>query len=210
MRKKRISSRDLRYVALFAILSTVIISSAAYVTLTPLPSEQFFAMWILGSKGLASSYYPNNDPNLRVGQSVNWTIGVNNQMSQLEYVIVRVKLLNSTIQSPNEFTGTPSPAPTLTEFRRVLVNNETWSIPFVWALSKVTGSSNYLTITALSINGVSFSGNLASASSGLNYRFIFELWFYDANTNQLTFSWSSRNVVHAVWNQLWFNATATP
>jgi hypothetical protein len=206
-RKLRISSRDLRYVALFAVISTMITSSAAYVIVSPQPSEQFFLMRVLGSNGLEENYYPNNNSTLTIGESVNWTIGVYNHMSSLEYVVIRVKLLNSTILGPDELTATPSPAPTLLEFRRILVDNETYSLPFVWKLNDVTASGNYLRIIALTINGTPFAGSLATAESGLNYRFVFELWFYDTNTNQLSFSWTTQSTIHIVWNQLWFNAT---
>jgi hypothetical protein len=38
------------------------------------------------------------------------------------------------METPNDTTGQPSQAPTVLEFARVLVNNETWSIPFVWEI----------------------------------------------------------------------------
>jgi len=188
-------------------VSMIIASSAAYITLNPAPTEQFFAMWVLGSNGLAADYYPNNNPNLTINESVNWTIGVNNHMSPLAYVVVRVKLLNSTTPGPDSSTGIPSPAATLIEFRRVLVDNETWSIPFVWEVSNVTTSGNYVKITTLVINGMPFSGNMARAESGLNYRLVFELWFFDPNTGQLSFSWTTQATMHVVWDQIWFNAT---
>jgi hypothetical protein len=164
-------------------------------------------MWVLGSNGLAEHYYPNDNPNLAVGDQVNWTLGVYNHMASIEYVVVRVKLLNSTLASPDEVTGKPSPVSPLTEFTRVLLDNETWSIPFVWKILNATQKGGSLSITRLSVNQTLLSGEFASAVSGFNFRFVFELWFYDENANDLVFSWRTSDTSHSVWTQIWFNAT---
>jgi hypothetical protein len=208
-RKLKISAQDFRYLLAFTVITTIVASGVAYAVLRPPPSEQFYAMYILGSNGLAEHYYPNDNPDLAVGVPVNWTIGIYNHMGSLEYVVVRVKLLNSTLASPDELTGTPSSVVPLFEFVRVLVNNETWSIPFVWRLLSLSSSSGGVQITGISINHVAFTGNLARAISGVNYRFIFELWFYGKATNDLVFSWQAQNVQHSVWTQIWFNVTST-
>lgn len=181
----------------------------AYTVLRPPPSEQFYAMYILGSNGLAEHYYPNDNPNLKIGEPINWTIGIYNHMGSLRYVVVRVKLLNSTLPSPDELTGVPSSVAPLLEYARVLVDNETWSIPFVWRIMSVSQNLGELMITGMSINQTTISGNLIRAVSGHNYRLVFELWFYDKSTNDLAFSWRTQNTQHSVWTQIWFNATAT-
>jgi len=193
----------------FAAVATVVTSAVAYGFLNPPPSEQFFALWILGSEGLAEHYYPNDDPNLTTGEEVNWTLGVYNHMGSLQYAVVRVKLLNATTASPDDLTGTPSPASPLFEFTRVLVDNETWSLPFKWSIENLDARGRSLILTGLAINQAHFRGELASAVSGFNYRFIFELWFYDQTSNDLSFSWEISNVKHSVWTQIWFNATVT-
>ena len=204
----KINKRDFHYLLAFALATIVVSSGAAYVLLNPPLPEQFYAMYILGSNGLAEHYYPNDNPNVAVGQPVNWTIGVYNHMGSLQYVVVRVKLLNSTQQSPDELTGTPSSVPTLFEFTRILADNETWSIPFVWEILNANLNSGQLVITRISINQNAISGNLVKAVSGNNYRFVFELWFYDRPTNDLAFSWHTQNTQHSVWTQVWFNATS--
>lgn len=190
-------------------MATVVTSGVAYGTLYPPPSEQFFAMWILGSEGLAEHYYPRDDPNLRAGEQINWTLAVYNHMGSLQYVVVRVKLLNSTIASPDELTGRPSPVPSLLEFARVLVDNETWSVPFKWTILNTSPRGGSLMLTGLSIEQANLGGELVTAASGINYRFVFELWFYDPEFNNLAFSWETMNVKHSVWTQIWFNVTAT-
>jgi hypothetical protein len=211
LRRKRlkISAQDFRYLLAFIVVATIVASGVAYGVLNPPPAEQFYAMYILGSNGLAENYYPNNNPNLTVGEPVNWTMGIYNHMGSLQYVVVRVKLLNSTLQSPNELSGTPSSVAPLLEFARVLVNNETWSIPFVWKLLGVSSSAGEVLITGISINQVVLRGNLGKAVSGINYRLVFELWFYDIATNDLVFSWHTQSTQHSVWTQIWFNVTTT-
>jgi uncharacterized membrane protein len=211
LRRKRlkISAQDFRYLLAFAVTATIVTSGVAYGVLNPPPSEQFYAMYILGSNGLAEHYYPNDNPNLTVGQPVNWTIGVYNHMGSPEYVVVRVKLLNSTLRSPDELTGTPSSVSPLLEFVRVMVNNETWTMPFVWTLLGLRSSVGRILITEISINQFAFTGDLAEAASGFNYRLVFELWFYDMTTNGLVFSWHAQSSQHSVWTQIWFNVTTT-
>ena len=193
----------------FAIIATVVASTLAYVTLNPRPEEHFFASWILGSQSLAANYYPNDNPNIGVREEVRWALGVYNHMGSLQYVVLRVKLLNSTMTSPNDALGQPSLAPAILEFSRVLVNNETWSIPFVWEILNSTLKGGHVTITRVSINQTSLTGQFASAVSGYNFRFVFELWYYDTATNDLAFSWRTDGQVHSVWTQIWFNATQT-
>ena len=208
-RRRKISSPDLRYVIAFAVIATIATSGVAYTILYPAPPERFFAMYVLGSTGMAEHYYPNDNPSIGVGQEVHWTLGVYNHMGELEYVVVRVKLINSTTASPNDLTGTPSPAAAIFEFRRVLVGNETWSIPFTWQMTNLTQKANDVQITGLLLNDNPLSGRLASAESGYNFRFVFELWFYDERIADLTFSWQTNMGPRSVWNQLWFNGTIT-
>jgi uncharacterized membrane protein len=208
-RKLKISEQDLRYLLAFTAIVIVLASGVGYTVLRPPPSEQLYAMYILGSNGLAEHYYPNDNPNLTIGEPINWTIGIYNHMGSLQYVVVRVKLLNSTLPSPDELTGVPSSVAPLLEYARVLVDNETWSIPFVWRIMSVSQNLGELMITGMSINQTTISGNLIRAVSGHNYRLVFELWFYDKSTNDLAFSWRTQNTQHSVWTQIWFNATAT-
>jgi hypothetical protein len=211
-KKLRISSKDLRYLIAFFVIVTVTVSALAYVELTPPYTDQFFSMWIVGSNGLTENYFPSNNPNLIPGEQVNWTLGVYNHMSALEYVVVRVKLLNSTEISPNELTGVASPVQEIFEFARVLVSNETWTIPFPWAIVDATSVNGVVLITGLSINGTMITANLAQAAGGVDFRFVFELWFYDQTAGNLAFSWTTTTptpTTYSVWTQLWFNATAS-
>lgn len=208
-KKLKIKSRDFKYVVAFAIIATIISSGVALRTLNPPPGEQYFAMWVLGANGLAEHYYPNDNLYFGIDEPLNWTIGVQNQMHAIEYVVVQVKLLNSSLTWPDNQTGTPSPVPPLLEFARVLTSNETWSIPFNWMLVAVTRSYSRETITirSLSINQNQLNVTYVSAYPG-RFRFVFELWFYDETSNQLVFSQPTNAGPRSVWTQIWFNAQA--
>lgn len=203
----KISHRDSHFILTFALVATILISGVAYLVLFPAATERYFAMSILSSGELANSYYPNNNPTLTSGERVNWTIGVYNHMAELEYVVLRVKLLNSTLEGPDELTGTPSPVSDFFEFSRILLDNESWSIPFIWSILNVTQQGQSFFITGISINQFMISGNLGSATAGMKFRLVFELWFYDDSAGKLSFSWSKEQPFHSVWTQVWFNAT---
>ena len=206
-RNLKLSSKELKYLVAFLAVVTVTVSALTYTQLSPPYTDQFFSMWIVGPNGLASNYYPNNNPTLIPGEEVNWVVGVYNHMNALEYVVVRVKLLNATEIAPNELTGVASPAPEIFEFARILVNNETWMISFPWEIIDTSTANNVMTITRLVVNGTTLSGNLAQAVGGSDFRFVFELWFYDPNGGTLVFSWSTPSSSYSAWTQLWFNVT---
>lgn len=209
MRKKRLrlSAQDRQYVLAFFVVATVVTSGLAYLTLTPPRKDEFYAMWILGSGGKAENYYPKENATLKVNQVLNWTLGVYNHMGSLQYAVIRVKLLNSTIASPNSSLGIPTPVTPLLEFRRVLLDNETWSMSFTWRILSLAQVGESIVITGLSIGESVFTGQLASAVSGFNFRFVFELWFYSELEGDLVFFWEVQNSRRSVWTQMWFNAT---
>jgi hypothetical protein len=154
---------------------------------------------------MAEHYFPNDNPNIRLGEEVNWTLGVYNHMSALQYVVIRVKLLNSTSASPNDTLGEPSPAPVILEFAQVLVSNQTWSIPFDWEVSNYTVRAGNIVITSLLVNQSPLHGQFANAIFGQGFRFVFELWFYNIETNNLAFSWYTDGRPTDVWTQVSFN-----
>lgn len=203
----KIRSKDIRYVAALALAATIVMSAAIYTILNPPPSEQFLAIWLLGSTGLAENYYPNGNPNLRVGDQISWTLGVFNHMGALEYVVVQVKLLNATAPGPDDINATPSPVPPLLKFSRVLVDNETWTVPVQWIILNAIRTGRSITITGLSINGIHLNGTLATAPSGYNFHLVFELWLYEQNDNSLVFFWKTYDLKHDAWTQIWFNVT---
>jgi len=186
----------------------MIYSTIAYVLVNPMPKEQFFQLYVLGSKHMIGDYYPSNTTTITPNTNVSWYIGVTNFMGSIQYVLIKAKLCNLTIQPPNQTLATPSPAPEIATFKRVLLDNETWEFPFTWSIKSVEkrGESVYLN---LEINGVEIGVVNVAAVKGSNFRIIFELWTYDFDSGEFIFGWKTKDERRAAWVQLWFNTTLT-
>jgi uncharacterized membrane protein len=201
--------RERRTWVIVFITFLVIFEAAAYVATTPRPTEQFFQVYVLGSNHLAADYYPNDDPNIRLGDSVRWYVGVTNFMGSVQLVDVRVKLGNETISPPDDQSGLPSPAPLVAESLRFLQDNETWEFPFVWQILNVTESQGATRILLLQINNQTYPVQSVDAVNGYNFRFIIELWTWNVDSNGFGFGWYAGSEHRVAWLQVWFNATST-
>ena len=203
-------SEDTRRAVIIFISATIIFSMLAYVSVTPRPKEQFFQFYVLGETRMAERYYPDNNPDIPVGRLVKWYLGATNFMGSVQYVVIKVKLGNSTIRAPDDINYTPSAAPVLHEFGRVLMDNETWEFPFAWIIGEVIEIGDMTCATVLVINvkdGAEVRSGQVSALNGHNFRIIFELWTLDPLTEDLVFGWRAGGERRVAWLQVWFNAT---
>jgi len=203
-------SEDVKRAVVIFISATIIFSALAYVAVTPRPKEQFFQLYVLGETRMAERYYPDDNPNIPVGRSVEWYLGATNFMGSVQYVVIKVKLGNSTIKAPDDVNYMPSPAPVLLEFSRVLMDNETWEFPFAWIIGEVSDTGDMTCATVLVINvkdGAEVRSGQVSALNGHNLRIIFELWTFDPLTEDLVFGWRVGGERRVAWLQMWFNAT---
>lgn len=161
--------------------------------------ERFSELYILGPGRMAEDY-PFN-----VGAAVNYLVyvGVGNHMGCSAYYVVYVKFRNQTEPLPNATAGTPSPLPSLYEYRVFLEDGKTWEAPLTFSFSDVSFSENRSWVAGLVINGVAFSVNkLASLdveNSGYYYQLFIELWIY--NNESRSFEFHNRFV------GLWLNMT---
>jgi hypothetical protein len=191
------------------ICSLVIFSTLAYVTVVPRPREQFFQIYVLGENRKAERYYPNNNPNIAVGQQVRWHVGATNFMGSVQYIVIKAKLGNSTISAPDDKNHLPSPAPALLEFRRVLLDNETWEFPLTWTMKEIKMVSGGVELALLDMNGARIKDRGVSALRGQNFRVILELWTLDSDSGSLMFGWRAGSERRVAWLQVWFNATSS-
>jgi len=179
-----------------------------YATIATRPTQPFFELFVLGSNGTAADYFPNST-NLAVGENVNWTLGVVNQMGSMQLADIRVKLGNETIISPNDTQATPSPAPLVTEFKHFILANETWTLPFSWHVSNYTSSDGRVMITKLSINNVTYPLQDAptcqtGVSESCSFKLIFELWTWNTDDADFQFGWWNGQRQIVAWLQIWF------
>ena len=173
----------------------------------PIRDEKFFSFSVLGQDGLAYNYYPGDDPNIELEEEVNWFIHLYNHMGDLQYVAVRVKLLNSTMSAPDSNICNPSPAPMIYEVRRVLFNNETWIFPFSWSVINVEWVGNFLNVSSFSINDNVIDTHIVSIN-GYNYRVVLELWIFNETLGDFQYVWGQNDEFRCAWIQVWFNVTS--
>jgi len=200
-------SEDMKRAVTIFVSATMVFSTLAYVAVTPRPREQFFQIYVLGEAKKAERYYPNNNPNIPTGQVVKWYVGTTNFMGSVQYVVIKVKLGNSTIKAPDDAARIPSPAPVLLQFKRVLMNNETWEFPFMWTVKETSVSGGVVNPTLLEINGVGVWNSQVGALRGYNFRIVFELWTFDPENENFVFGWRTGAERRVAWLQIWFNAT---
>jgi hypothetical protein len=161
---------------------------------------------VLGSNGKLEHYYPNDDPEISVNTTVRWYVGLTNSMGSVQYVVIVFKLGNESIAPPNETSFTPSPAPVIMQYSRVLLDNETWEFPFQWSIIKVNRVQNAASLT-LYVNGMVVDMPAVVNQGGRNFRIIIELWVYNSDVDAFEFGWSAGTERRASWLQVWFNAT---
>jgi hypothetical protein len=186
----------------------IVFEMIAYVSTTPRPQEQFFQFYALGANRMAADYYPNNNSNIRPNQPVKWYVGVTDLMGNVQLVSIRVRLGNEIISAPDDVQGVPSPAPLVTEFTRVIQENETWELPFVWQIMNSSTTEGSARILELQINNQTVAMQNSTAPDGYNFRLIFELWTWNLDSGGFEFGWWQATEHHVAWLQLWFNATA--
>lgn len=192
------------FIALF-----IIFEAASYVATTPQQTEEFFQLYVLGANHMTADYYPNDDPNIGLGESVSWYLGVTNFMGSVQLVAIRIRLGNQTIQPPNDQTDAPSSAPLVMEFQRFLSDNETWEFPFVWEIMNATTSGGVTRVLGLEINNQTYPVVGLGAQNGFNLRFIIELWTWNVDSDSFGFGWYAGSQQSVAWLQIWFNATTT-
>ena len=199
--KKILTSRA--FLGLFMSL-LVISSSVVYVASEPRPRERFLSISTLGPNMMAEDYYPKNSSAIDVGETINWYLNVKNDMGNVEYVSVRVKLLNSTETIPDDSAHLPSPTNAIIEMEQVLSDDSVWVIPLTWTITEIDKKQGYTMVKSLEINNV-LANDLNVASTDGNFRMIIELWRYDTETGNFSFAWSSGLAQRSAWNQIWFS-----
>jgi uncharacterized membrane protein len=186
--------------------SLAIFTTLAYVATTPRPSEEFFQIYVLGDDHRLEHYYPNDNSTISPHTIVRWYVGATNSMASAQYAILEFKLGNASIPAPNENTATPSSAPILVQYDRVLLQNETWEFPFSWEIvgENQTGSAISLEVN---VNGTTIKMPNPITQGGINFRIFIELWVYNPASNSVEFGWETGSQRRAAWLQVWFNAT---
>jgi hypothetical protein len=199
----------LRNRKLFIVIFLVLLISIYAMNLlatVPQRYDQYFALYTLGAAGTAEHYFPGDSANIFPGVRVSWFISVYDHMGSVELVNVVFRLLNESMLGPNQLNMTPGERPPFYESMRLLLPNETWTLPIVWSVSNATASGQAITIQSIQINGDVLSENVGTtAAGGHNFRIVIELWVFNETTGTFAFQWTANDEARVAWNQIWFN-----
>ena len=182
----------------------LIIAIALISAFWPKAEQQFIELGLLGKDGTATEYYSNDNPTITSGTQINWFIYTHNQMSGSQYITVKVKLLNSAMQAPNDNENEPSPYASIDEFPVFLHVNGTQLIPFSWSILDAVSQNDSIVINSLLINGQTVNVNPSVASTS-SFCMVFELWVYNQSSQEYSFGWDSGNGIHSASVTMWFN-----
>jgi uncharacterized membrane protein len=162
--------------------------------------EKFSELWVLGP-GHMTEDYPFN---VRAGEEYLVYVGVGNHMGSSSYYVVYVKFRNQTEPLPNATAGTPSPLPTLYEYRVVISDGGVWEAPLTFSISKASMAEGRCFVDTLNINNVTFTVNKPALwdvnSTGYYYQLFIELWIYNIEHEGLEF--------HNRFVGIWLNMTS--
>jgi len=130
-----------------------------------------------------------------------WHIYLHNHMGSDQSVLVRVKLLNSTMLVPNDLNHTASPQAPFLELPLVLTIDETVQIPFSWSIVEADPQNGSIFLMVnndpVTVDGVVFSDN--------RLRLVFELWVYNPLTDLYEFGWDSGKGYYSTSVYMWFS-----
>jgi hypothetical protein len=169
----------------------------------PKYEERFFELGLLGKDKKAEGYYPNDNSTLEVGSPILWYIYVHNHMGSVQDVSVRVKLLNSTMETPNDREHKPSPYPFFIEFPLSLSTDETMLVPFSWSILEAVSRNDSIVIKRLIVNNQTVEVDVPTFSDN-SFRMVFELWVYDLSSHEYKFEWKYERQFYSASTYIWF------
>lgn len=166
--------------------------------------ERFFVLGLLGKDRTAENYFANDDSNIRYMEEMQWYVFVQNFMQEAQYILVKVKVLNSTMTRPDMVACTPSLEHAIMNFSVFLTSGQSLMIPFFWHVANYSLQGESLIVERLVIKSMSVSLNV-SAVNGSNLSVIFEVLHYDPVIENFRFEWDSGFGLRCAWNQMFFN-----
>ena len=192
----------LTFVALFVLFSVA--EAMSHITRE---SEAFLTMSTLGSDMKVENYFPKNNNTISVGEHIVWYVNVHNAMNDPEYVLIKIKLLNSTQVMPAYGSNQTTLEPTILELPHLVPANATWIAPLNWTIVEAINQNGHVNIKRMTINGEETAILDSRSVNGQDFRMVLELWRYNNDSKDFEFGWSSLQDTRNVWNQIWFNVT---
>ena len=170
----------------------------------PKYEERFFELGLLGRNRMAEDYYPGGNSTIGVGSSVVWYIYLHNHMGSPQNVSVRVKLLNATMEAPDDRGHRPSPYDFFVEFPVSLSVDETLLVPFSWRVVDADFVNGSVLVRGLVVNNQTVGVDVWASAEDPRLRMVFELWVYDEVSGEYRFEWESKGEVYSASVYIWF------
>lgn len=191
------------YLVVFISLATIFTSATFYI-ISPKPTQSYMGFGVYSQQGL-QGYVPGN-MTITPPQTLNWNLTVANRTGREQFIMVIVRIGNSTTFSPN-VTSPATPLPELGRLDRFVGDGETSNINFTWTVES-TNQTGDLVFLNLQINGQSVSSAPIGSVSGSNFRLIFELWTFDLSSGSFEYGYPGEFAQIGTWLQVWFSTSA--
>src|SRR2546430_8766093 len=118
------------YLVIFISLATIFTSATFYI-ISPKPAQSYMGFGVYSQQGL-QAYVPGN-MTITPPQTLNWNLTVANRTGREQFIMVIVRIGNSTTFSPN-VTSPATPLPELGRIDRFVSDGETSNINFTWTV----------------------------------------------------------------------------
>lgn len=189
---------------IFFVSFSLVYISIAYYLVSPKAFQPFMAFGVFSESGSLSTYTGGFPLPVPENQTMTWSLEVVNKMGAVQFVRLQYRVGNSTTGTPNNTFPAPDSAPTVGKLEAFIAGGDTRRFEFTWAvLKKVqSGGTVYLDMV---VNGTTISPPIG-AVSGDNFRFMFELWTFDVDTNSFQYGWQQESSRVGSWLQVWFDA----
>ena len=182
---------------------TAIFSSVTFYVISPKPEQPFMGFGVFSQQGL-QGYVPSN-VTITPPQTFDWNLTVTNRTSKEQFIMVIVRIGNSTTSSPN----VTSPAATLPQIGRIeqfISDGETSNMRFTWTVES-TNQTGDMVFVNLQITGQSVSSAPVGAALGSKFRLIFELWTFDLSSGSFQYGYPGEISQVGTWLQVWFSVS---
>jgi hypothetical protein len=198
------SSTNKTLVLVGGLILLLIVTVAAISNFWPQSEEKFIEIGLLGKDKKAEGYFVNDYPSLNIGNQVNWYLYLHNQMTNSQFIQVKVKLLNSTMKAANDISHQPSPVASVVEIPELLNVNSTQLIPFTWSIDSAIPQDGSIVIKSITVNGQTIDVEIPAVTNS-SFNIVFELWVYDQSSQTYQFGWESGKGFHSASVSMWFN-----
>jgi hypothetical protein len=160
------------------------------------------AFGVFSESGSLSAYTGGFRLPITENQTMTWSLEVVNKMGTVQFVRLQYKIGNSTTETPNS-TSPADNAPIVGKLEAFIASGDPRRFEFTWAvLRKVqSGGTVYLD---MAVNGTTISPPVG-AVSGKSFRFMFELWTFDLDTDSFQYGWQQESSRVGSWLQVWFD-----